>query len=458
MNVLKKTLIYVFGFVFVGGMSASTVLAQDEDQTAPTFGSVDCLVTAYYSPLEDQEYYITGSYEGDIALNGRGTHGASGVSVFEGMIAAPQIYPFGTKVNIPGLGMGEVQDRGGAIIETEDYIRLDVWMGEGESGLSKALNWGSRQMTCGMYSSDSGQALDFDTSWVSTQLHQSYEASLRAKTYEVAQAKELEERQADALDSTKDLDSTQISASLISADSTFTSVSEDVAPVDQIIIKGLTYSESVLQPNLGLDQTGDAVRKLQQLLSELDYYHAAQTGYYEQLTMDAVRRFQLDHGLIHSDADSHAGYFDQATYEALLNAVNGVSEGFESDSQEKRVESFDKPELPHVKQLSAPSEVSSSEPLHFLAIQSSLNESVSVSPFARQLQHGDFGEDVLALQRLLMDEGYLPSGLDTGYYGDMTAQAVFDFQFELGIVEGPLDLLAGRVDERTMSAFNQLSH
>jgi len=29
------------------------------------------IVTAYYSPLPDQEYYITGNYEDEIILNGR---------------------------------------------------------------------------------------------------------------------------------------------------------------------------------------------------------------------------------------------------------------------------------------------------------------------------------------------------------------------------------------------------
>jgi len=29
------------------------------------------VVTAYYSPLPDQEYYLTGNYEDEIILNGR---------------------------------------------------------------------------------------------------------------------------------------------------------------------------------------------------------------------------------------------------------------------------------------------------------------------------------------------------------------------------------------------------
>lgn len=33
------------------------------------------------------------------------------------MIAAPKSYDFGTQIFFPGLGVGSVQDRGGAIVE-----------------------------------------------------------------------------------------------------------------------------------------------------------------------------------------------------------------------------------------------------------------------------------------------------------------------------------------------------
>jgi hypothetical protein len=56
------------------------------------------IVTAYYSPLPNQSFYLKGSYEADIRLNGNGTHGASGKAVYVGMLAAPKTYPFGTKI------------------------------------------------------------------------------------------------------------------------------------------------------------------------------------------------------------------------------------------------------------------------------------------------------------------------------------------------------------------------
>ena len=63
------------------------------------------VVTAYYSPLPDQEYYITGNYEDELRLNGKGIAGASGKGVFSGMLAAPGKYSFGTKIYLDGLGI-----------------------------------------------------------------------------------------------------------------------------------------------------------------------------------------------------------------------------------------------------------------------------------------------------------------------------------------------------------------
>lgn len=75
------------------------------------------VVTAYYSPLPDQSFYLRGNYEAEKRLNGNGTHGASGKPVFTGMLAAPSSYSFGTRIEFDGLGVGIVEDRGGAIVE-----------------------------------------------------------------------------------------------------------------------------------------------------------------------------------------------------------------------------------------------------------------------------------------------------------------------------------------------------
>ncbi len=103
------------------------------------------VVTAYYSPKPWQSKYSTGSYPWDIKLNWEWTHGANWVAVFDWMIAAPSKYAFGTKIELEWLWTFEVQDRGGAIVPAGQrwysYDRIDIWMGEWDEGLQKALNF-----------------------------------------------------------------------------------------------------------------------------------------------------------------------------------------------------------------------------------------------------------------------------------------------------------------------------
>lgn len=104
-------------------------------------------VTAYYSPLLYQEFYYRWNHKDEVILNGEGTHGASGKPVFHGMLAGPESYAFGTKISFPGRWVGEIADRGGAIVEqwersNASYDRIDVWVGKGEEGLKRALSFG----------------------------------------------------------------------------------------------------------------------------------------------------------------------------------------------------------------------------------------------------------------------------------------------------------------------------
>lgn len=106
------------------------------------------IVTAYYSPLPWQKKYSTGTYWWDIRLNGEWTHGASWAAVHEWFLAAPKNYPFGTKIYIEGIGVWIVEDRWWAIVNAGkrgyEYDRIDVWMGYGDVGLQRALQWGKR--------------------------------------------------------------------------------------------------------------------------------------------------------------------------------------------------------------------------------------------------------------------------------------------------------------------------
>jgi hypothetical protein len=94
-----------------------SVAFADESVNPIAPGPRTFVVTAYYSPLPDQSFYLRGSYEADIKLNGGGIKGASGKPVYSGMLAGPKIYPFGTAIKLNGVGIGKIDDRGGAIVK-----------------------------------------------------------------------------------------------------------------------------------------------------------------------------------------------------------------------------------------------------------------------------------------------------------------------------------------------------
>ena len=64
---------------------------------------------------------------------------ASGAVAAKGTIAAdPKVYPFGTRIGIPGYGLGIVQDIGGSI----KGAHIDIWFPSHE----EASAWGARKL------------------------------------------------------------------------------------------------------------------------------------------------------------------------------------------------------------------------------------------------------------------------------------------------------------------------
>ncbi|MDD2694155.1 MAG: peptidoglycan-binding protein [Candidatus Gracilibacteria bacterium] len=161
-NSFKNIRKYIYALVAVIGFCG---FLPSSGYAATVGETQEFIVTAYYSPLPGQSFYLKGNYDAERRLNGNGTNGASGSPVFTGMIAAPKTYDFGTKINFDGLGIGTVSDRGGAIVSAGErgqvYDRIDIWMGYGESGLKRALIWGRRKVTGVIVeSSASGNPID----------------------------------------------------------------------------------------------------------------------------------------------------------------------------------------------------------------------------------------------------------------------------------------------------------
>lgn len=211
-------------------------------------------VTAYYSPLPNQERYVLGSYEADIRMNGNGTNGADGTPVYVGMLSAPKKYAFGTQLYIPGLGIGTVHDRGGAIVSTKGYDKLDVWMGRGDEGLTRALKWGTRMVD--------GIILD-----------------------------------------TKMTNTLEISTAEISRGST------PIVPTKADSF----YVYSYFSSSLAFGDSGREVRKMQRFLRQKDFYEPRISGKFDAQTKEAVVNFQLSNGVVAGKSSGGAGLWGPKT-------------------------------------------------------------------------------------------------------------------------------------------------
>jgi peptidoglycan hydrolase-like protein with peptidoglycan-binding domain len=130
--------------------------------------------------------------------------------------------------------------------------------------------------------------------------------------------------------------------------------------------------------------SGDAVSQVQARLADLNYFDTSATGHFGPLTVDAVKRFQADRGLV---ADGIVG---PQTYKAL-----GIAP----------VVAKTAPSLP------PPSEVVIDQP---------------------SLRVGSSGVEVEVLQNRLKALGFF-NGPVTGYYGSLTQAAVMRYQQSQGL-------------------------
>ena len=436
-------------------------------------------ISAYYSPLPDQEKYATGSYEGDIRLNGSGVLSADNTPVFPGMIAAPKNYPFGTKLSIPGIGIASVHDRGGAIVNSGErgnsYDRLDVWMGYGDAGLKRALNWGKRVVDVTVYGVDP-----------------SLETQVYLEGFSMAEA----------------------------------------------FVKNVILAPQLFDKDLWYLTDGEDVERLQGRLKDLGYFDGEITGFYGDETKDAVFQFQLDEGVVESKSDLGAGHTGVNTRKMLDLAVARLKE----DKEKARLQRFQKgvlllekhPDLnrkspsfyrslslgsmgddvralqEELNQLgflrmevtgyfgsvtehavfklqqklgilvslddygagvfgpTTRSHMSSIfqkrlENLSFIALareERTTNDTILVEnsgPFGREFAFGDRGEEVKILQQLLKRLGFFKGFFITEFYGDQTRKAVIEFQLANGLIESSDQENAGLLDAPTRDYLNSLS-
>lgn len=221
------------------------------------------IVTAYYSPLPNQETYLTWDYNSEKKLNGEWIRGASGKDVFSWMLAAPKNYAFGTKIYLEWLWVWEVSDRWWAIVNAGkrwyEYDRIDVWVWSGDEWLKRALYWGKRQVKGYIIDDNSNISLDYN--------------KISSPTWATTWLKKI---------------------------------------------------SNVF--NVWLWKWSDAwmVKKLQKLFNEVWLYDWEIDWNYNNKVIDIVYNFQVDNGIVEKQTDYGAGYWGKNTRDIFLKEyLNG---------------------------------------------------------------------------------------------------------------------------------------
>ncbi len=310
-------------------------------------------ITGYYSPLPDQDYFLTGSYESEIRLNGNGTHGADGTPVYPGMIAAPQTYEFGTKVCIPGFGCGTVHDRGGAIVKQGErdlarYDRLDLWMGYGTDGMRRALAWGVQHVECEMSPAGTmlADSVNFSVPLPLTQILKLpkaivfhvdvekgdtgekveklqialrrlglYTGSITSEYDDITEKAVLDfQIKFFVLRTGKDLGAGRLGPQ------TRAKLTSELAKIDtQKKIREL-WESFEFEAGMSRGHRSAEVVKLQQVLVQQELLEVSPTGFFGPLTEAALIKFQLQQGIINTKFSVGAGRVGEST-QARLNEI-----------------------------------------------------------------------------------------------------------------------------------------
>jgi len=360
LNKIFSTIIFSLTLI---SLTPPTLQAQTTYPYEKTF-----IITAYYSPIEGQKHYLRGSLAADRKLNGNGTNGADGTEVYPGMIAAPKTYAFGTKMNIPGIGTVSVHDRGGAIKNADpsdpnSFDRLDIWMGKGDLGLARAMQWGKRKVKVTVYGPDSSIKENIDLNFLDQQINQINNSTTKFFTEDLS----LNEQHQDIINLKTALQianlytgeinnifdtatqtaviQLQLQNGLIDSETDY--AAGYVGPKTRSILEQILINKSYTAPkntptptiqiakatnqpqsthflstNLKLGDSGEAVRQLQIELNKFNLFALEPTGYYGEITAHAVFKFQQNHQLAGDKSSPGAGIFGPITRQTMSNLIN----------------------------------------------------------------------------------------------------------------------------------------
>ncbi|MDD2907420.1 MAG: peptidoglycan-binding protein [Candidatus Gracilibacteria bacterium] len=482
---MKKILAFVTLLLILVGF-----LPQDVDAMTDTGYFV---VTAYYSPLPNQKHYLTGNYEAEIRLNGEGIKGASGKKVFSGMLAGPKTYNFGTKIYLEGLGIGEISDRGGAIVTAGNrgysHDRIDVWMGYGDEGLQRAMYWGKRTVKGNITNINSEVTLNYfniaSPAWTTTGLkpqNNVFTYSLGIGS-DIARVKKLQQFFSDLGIYTGEIDGIynkqiidivynfQIENEIVSSENddgagywgnitkdkfkkAYLNGEFDVKKDEVLNNKDITDKQEIVinqVVNTEIDifskslTTINEIKKLQEILSDLGFYSGDLTGKIVDIT-DSIYDFQLENNIVSSIGDVGAGTYGPKTRSYLKTRYDEYKIQLENNEKARlEAEKLKQEEEKRKQEL---------EDKYKEIEKIALNKVEEKTKNISLVKVGDVSSNVRNLQLTLKELGYF-NDKDTAIYGEKTKQAVVAFQLSNNLIDSENSQYAGVIGERTLGVIKE---
>lgn len=287
--------------------------------------------------------------------------------------------------------MGTVDDRGGAIVSSGsrgyDADRLDIWMGQGEEGLRRALSWGKRSVTGKIIGDDEAadqKVIDFSRVKI---------ARINAAVYKKQQAE-------------RDSEVTEVA--------------------------------NIFNTLIDRNTNPDKIKELQIILSRLSYYTGDIDGKYSKSIENAIYNFQMETGLVLSKKTLGAGFYGTKT-RAKLQEIYALY----TENEKKRVAEEARIALAKAQEEKRIALVKAEEERRVVA------QKTEVALFIKNLgapKSDEVGAHVRNLQQSLKILGYF-AGKDTAIFGKNTRAALIVYQMERKITEEELGKLGKTTKE-----------
>ncbi len=394
------------------------------------------IITAYYSPVDDQCCYVKGGEQADKILNGEGRTGADGTMVYPGMAAAPASYAFGTRIALPGIGIVTVHDRGGAIVEQGSKHRLDLWVGYGEEGLARALAFGVRRVRGTIYPLGSSQPAE---RLVLDHLESPFE---RLEPFLTLDYGLLDARSHAGM---KGLSVTMLQETLRDLGYFDHAITGSFGAVTQEGLTRFLRAMGTNESGVALSERGAAMlvaaRKLQRdasavplvqagssmgdvsaaqrLLRLIGLYHGRTDGRYDDDVRQVIFRFQNEQGLVGAPDGPGAGRIGPLTRGRLL-----------TQWMQRLV-------MQRTNRL-----------LSFNKVRATLERRGAT--LTRFLELGETGDSVRTYQEMLAQRELFPREKINGVFGPLTQEATIRYQLAGGLIKRASDPGAGTVGSQTL--------